>query len=186
MAAILDPNDAKLFYDLWNPLIDYVNETYHVNPNLLKLAESSGQDINEIRVVIDYLWDHPETIDDYLAFADLPEKHKFIVASWKRFVRDNFVLERHRNGGSIFIKLDENKNDKVYLVKGIYSSLQEMTTEIDDPPMMVTATLIPFKDTIIIDGVIVFRYSLAGSRYENFLKNLYYKAKDTNTIQVTL
>ena len=30
----LDKNDAELFYELWLPLLDYVNKKYGVNTNL--------------------------------------------------------------------------------------------------------------------------------------------------------
>ncbi len=42
MIPKLDFADAKLFYDLWIPLLDHVNQTYNVNPKLGKMARAMG------------------------------------------------------------------------------------------------------------------------------------------------
>lgn len=42
MIPKLDFTDAKLFYDLWIPLLDHVNRTYNVNPKLGKMTRADG------------------------------------------------------------------------------------------------------------------------------------------------
>ena len=68
MIPKLDFTDAKLFYDLWIPLLDHVNQTYNVNSKLGKMTRADGLNIQEVRVVADFLWSHPAVIDGYLAF----------------------------------------------------------------------------------------------------------------------
>ena len=60
MIPKLDFADAKLFYDLWIPLLDYVNRTYNVNPKLGKMTRADGLNIQEVRVVA-----FPSTTDCY-------------------------------------------------------------------------------------------------------------------------
>ena len=106
MIPKLDFTDAKLFYDLWIPLLDHVNRTYNVNPKLGKMARADGLNIQEVRVVADFLWSHPAVIDGYLASAELPPDHREILAGWSRFVSGEFILERHLKRGSVFISLE--------------------------------------------------------------------------------
>ena len=86
MIPKLDSTDAKLFYDLWIPLLDHVNRTYNVNPKLGKMTRAEGLNIQEVRVVTDFLWSHPAVIDGYLASAELPPDHREILAGWSRVV----------------------------------------------------------------------------------------------------
>ena len=60
MIPKLDFTDAKLFYDLWIPLLDHVNRTYNVNPKLGKMTRADGLNIQEVRVVA-----FPSTTDCY-------------------------------------------------------------------------------------------------------------------------
>lgn len=84
MIPKLDFTDAKLFYDLWIPLLDHVNQTYNVNPKLGKMTRADGLNIQEVRVVADFLWSHPAVMDGYLASAELPPDHREIIAGWSR------------------------------------------------------------------------------------------------------
>ena len=101
MIPKLDFTDAKLFYDLWIPLLDHVNLTYNVNPKLGKMTRADGLNIQEVRVVADFLWSHPAVIDGYLASAELPPDHREIIAGWSRFVSGEFILERNLKRGSV-------------------------------------------------------------------------------------
>ena len=65
MIPKLDPTDAKLFYALWIPLLDHVNQTYNVNPKLGKLTRADGLNIQEVRVVADFLWSHSSTFSPF-------------------------------------------------------------------------------------------------------------------------
>ena len=45
----LAPESGNLFYQLWLPLLDFVNETYQVNPGLGRLAEADSMDPAEVK-----------------------------------------------------------------------------------------------------------------------------------------
>lgn len=182
MIPVLDPSDAKLFYELWLSLLDHVNQTYRVNSRLGRMQKAEGLDIQEVRVVADYLWSHPEIIDQYLSSAELSEEHREIVASWKRFVSGEFILERHLKRGSVFISL---KDEQVYMVGGIFSSWEEMFPR-SYLPILLRATLIPFQNKIIYDSIVTCSNVISGRAYEDSFKNIYLSAKQTNALHFTL
>lgn len=72
---LLKPEDAALFYRLWLPLLDYVNNEYKVNPEIGPLNGAESIDPMEVKEITDYVWSHTTVIDEYLAYAGLPEEH---------------------------------------------------------------------------------------------------------------
>ena len=109
---ILSEKDGKLFYSLWLPLLDYVNETCEVTISLADMANSGSMDTQLLKEIADVLWDNIQLIDQYLNEygAEIPDEHKEIIYSWKRRVQGRFVMERHLKKGTIFISED----NKVY------------------------------------------------------------------------
>ena len=45
----LSQEDGQLFYRLWLPLLDYVNERYHVCKDLKDMATAKGLDPADVR-----------------------------------------------------------------------------------------------------------------------------------------
>ncbi len=110
---VLTPPDAALFYRLWLPLLDYVNNEYKVNPGIGQLNGAQSIDPMEVKAIADYVWSHTEVIDEYLAYAGLPEEHYEIVSGWKRCRRGTYILERNLKKGSVFISAEDTE---VYMV----------------------------------------------------------------------
>ncbi len=114
----LSPNDAKLFYQLWLPLLNYVNGNYNVLVDDIDFTKGKI-DLQDAVEVARFLWDRTWIIDDYLEQSDLPEEHMEILKIRKGCIRGRFIIERHLKKGSVFISTDDNS---VYLVNGIVSS----------------------------------------------------------------
>ncbi len=182
MNPTLDPNDARLFYELWIPLLDYINQTYRANLTLGKMEKAERLDIGEVHVVSNFLWSHPQLIDQYLATADLPEEHRKIISGWNNFVSGKFILERHLKRGSVFISL---KDEQVYLVHGIYSSWEEMFPY-TPTPILLQATLIPFKGRIIYDSIVSCSNVSFGRGYADSFKEIYLTAKQAKAVRISL
>ncbi len=179
----LSTEDGQLYYKLWFPLLDYVNEKYKVNENLAKMAEAKSLNPNEVKTVADKLWDDVTVIDEYLSsLGDIPQEHKAIVSGWKRRIRGRFVLERHLKKGSIFISMDD---EKVYQVSGIISSWEEMFPY-GPMPLMLDATFMPFKDVIISDGLVMPYNIMLGRNMTKTFKEVYMAAKKSGRLQKTL
>ncbi len=103
----------------------------------------------------------------------MSEENRLIVAGWKRRVADKFILERHLRSGSVFISL---RTRDVYLVKGIFSSWEEVLCGFP-PPVALDAVLIPFKNVIISDGLVSPYNITFGKNYTSSWKETYMSAK---------
>lgn len=94
------------------------------------------------------LLDHISVIDEYLNLQskNITAEQVSIIEGWKRVVHGRFIVERHLKFGSVLVSCD--RNDEVYIVRGIYSSWREM---LDGFPMpqIVQTLLIPFGNGIV-------------------------------------
>lgn len=175
----LSESDAKLFYELWFPLLDYVNDKRHVNKKIGKIHGAKHSDPGQVKEIANVLWNNTSDIDEYLRFrnGDLSDDHKSIIAAWKKAITDKFFLERHLKKGSIFI----DHNDTVYQVKGIITSWEEMFC-FRPLPVLLSTTLIPFRDVIISDGLVIETPVVFGKNYTSELKDVYMSAKKNGAI----
>lgn len=176
----LSAEDGQLYYNLWLPLLDYVNKKYQINTKLKHMATATDLNPSEVKEIADRLWDDVSVIDEYLREhqGDLDEGHKEIINSWKRRIRGKFILERHLKKGSIFISMGD---EQVYQVSGIISSWEEMFYY-EPVPLMLEATFMPFKDVIISDGLVMPYKIVIGRNMAGNFKDIYMAAKKNKTL----
>ena len=62
----LSEKDGQLFYKLWLPLLDYVNEKCKVNKNVKDMANAKSLDPQVVKEIANVLWDDVSIIDQYL------------------------------------------------------------------------------------------------------------------------
>ena len=180
---VLSKEDSDLFYELWMPLLQFVNQKYQVVPELADMVNGGPMDVSLIKLVVDRLWEERELIDEYLeSNKELSEEKREIVRGWKRAVKGTFFLERHLKSGSMLISADD---ETVYQSVGIKSSWEELLW-IQDPPVVLDATLIPFKNVIIPDGIIMPKRIMFGGNMKKSLKDTYMRAKKQGLIRKTL
>lgn len=180
----LNETDAKLFYELLFPLLDYVNKKFGVNPRMGKIHGARHSDPMAVKEIANALWDNAEVIDEYLKKqgALISEENREIVRSWKRRIGDDFILERNLKSGSVFISCT---TDEVYLVKGIISPWEEVLYDMA-PPIMLNAVLIPFRDVIISDGLVLpYGVSFGPNSREGF-REAYMTAKKSGAVRKSL
>ena len=176
----LEQCDAKLFYRLWFPLLDFVNRKYRVCSETEWIDKRHGVDADAAKEIADYLWSHTGVIEEYLAEAELPKEYAQIVAGWKQCKPGRYILERHLKKGSAFISVEDGT---VYMVKGLVSTWEEM---LGDSPVLLDAVLIPFRDSIISDGLAVpYRIRFGKGAVEDF-KEVYMNAKRNHTIRFSI
>ena len=176
---ILSNEDAKYFYDLWIPLLDYVNRESKLLPELYGMTSPSGLPLQKVAIITNKLWENTSVIDDYIASTSLNHTEIKQLEMWKNHsIHDRFIVDRHLQTGSVFISV---QTESVYLVKGIYSSLREMLQGLP-MPHIVTATLLPFKNVIIHDGIIMPHGITLGKNVSDHSKEIYRNAKATNSI----
>ena len=172
----LDRTDAALFFQLWFPLLNFVNRKYRVCPEVKTMDLDHAVDACDAKAIADYLWSHTGIIEEYLAVAELPDEYAHIVAGWKQCKPGRYVLERHLKRGSIFISTED---ETVYLVKGLFSTWAEM---IGESPALLDAALIPFRDSIISDGLVAPYCVRFDKEVRDAFKEVYLNAKRNHTI----
>ena len=153
-----------------------------------------------------YLAKHPE----------LNQEEKSIILGFKWCIHGRFIIERYLKSGAVFIhivtpahittedthssgaatkaaaeatakKTPESGNmiGDVYLVKGLSASFEDMFW--DKPlPLMIDATLLPFKEMIITDGLFAPYRLIFGKGVRDAFKDVYMKAKKNETVSTRL
>ena len=174
--------DACLFFELFLPLLDFTNKKFNVvqcdEAFKDRFEKQKGIDVKNALNVANTLWKNDHLIDEYLKQASLNDECCEFVSSWKRHITGDFILERHLKKGSVFISAD---NRKVYLVNGLFSSWEEMI-QYRRPPILLTATLLPWKNVIISDGLVSITNINFDSSYSSDFKEIYLHAKCNGNI----
>lgn len=176
----LEESDVELFFQLWFPLLDFVNRKYHVCPEAGAIDPLHEVDVRDAKTIANYLWSHTDVIDEYLAAAELPSEHAQIVAGWKQCKQGRFIVERHLKKGSVFISADD---ETVYMVKGLLSTWEEL---LGRAPVLLEAALIPFRGSIISDGLVVPYPICFGSSAAGDFKEVYMNAKKNHSIRFSI
>lgn len=143
----LTKSEAEHFYQLWFPLLDYVNSNYRVCPEIETIDPGQGIDSDKAKAIANYLWSHSEIIDEYLSTAELTCEDSHILAGWKQCRPGRYILERHLKKGSVFISVED---ESVYMVKGLLFTWEEM---VGKAPLLLNAVLLPFQGCIVSDGI---------------------------------
>lgn len=180
----LSKEDGELYYKLWLPLLDYVNQKYGINTGIKQMTGPEKVNPSDVKEIADKLWNDVSVIDEYLAehAAGITGEHREIIDSWKRRVKGRFILERHLKQGSVFISTDD---DEVYLISGIISSWEEMFY-FKPTPIMMNAVFMPFKGVIISDGLVMPYNIVMGGNMKRQFKDRYMEAKNNGTLHKTL
>lgn len=178
----LSSEDAGDFFRLFFPLLAYVNQAYEISDGLDEQIGTEHLDLKELKKVVNKLWADPSIIDNYMEHVreqiGLDKEDQKLLEGWKHPLTGKFVLERHLSRGSIFIDLE---TEKVYLVKGLTNTWRELLQ--DAPlPLLMKATLIPFRGNIISDGLIVPNRVSFGLGYREGFRQIYMKAKQDGAI----
>lgn len=180
----LSKEDAKLFYELWFPLLDFVNERLKIDSFIGKIQGAEHLNPAQVKKIANALWDDVGLIDKYLKkYGDiLSAENRLIIEGWKRRIVGDFILERNLKSGSPFIS---TRTNEVYLVKGIVSSWEEMFFY-RSPPIMLEAVLLPFRDTIITDGLVSAYNVSFGGGYSGEFREIYMDAKKRGRIHKSI
>jgi hypothetical protein len=181
----LSPENAELFYRLMWQLQFTVNERLGILPKantLDKFSRLASGDKLQVRAA---LWEHPELIDAFVAAnpGGLSGDELAIVEGWKRFVAGEFFIERFLKKGAIFVGGHEPPN--VYLVVALTQSFEEVLPPYG-APYYVRATLLPFRDQIIYDGLLEPYNMFFGPGVRSSLREDYLRAKQRGEIITSL
>lgn len=179
----ISQGDIDLFYKLHPALLQYVNRRLNIFPKV-KTAEnlrlSGPENVNAVRIE---LWKRLDFIDEFISdnAKKYSKEEQLIVASWKRAVHGKFYIFKHLKKYSVF--LTESEPTKLYGVCSIITELSEMFPY---PPVYTEAVLIPFRQSIIYDGILYPHTVTFGRNFCFSLNEAYREAKEKSGVIETL
>ena len=171
----LEPKEVELYYHLLHNLMVYVNHRHKILKGLDQIDDVKKFSLDELVKVREKLFENPQLIDAFVEKnpPDFNQEELNIVKSWKYFKKGQFIILKCLKNYAIF--LDDKNPPKAYAVLGLQSSLKEMFGHA--LPLMVQAILLPYKDQIIYDGLLM-PYNISfGSGYRRNFKESFDEAK---------
>ncbi len=149
----LTPADTQLFYKLRDSLLAYANHELKILPARIRPDQVRKQPIQEIFRLRNACNEKPALLEAYLAANPdrLPSDELAIVASWRHRITDQFYVIRYLKNYTVFMSVKEPTH--LYGVLGLIDPL-EVVLGGAPLPIMVDATLLPFRDRIIYDGLL--------------------------------
>lgn len=173
----LSAEETQLFYKLRFALLGYVN----CHLNLIPEVTTAAQIREHAAELRDALLAHPDLLERFV--AENPQgfsaQELAIVARWRHHVTGDFYIMRHLKPYSVFMGTREEVH--LYGVLGL-------TTPIDAViggaplPVMVKATLLPFGNRIIYDGIMELYRVVFGKGIRTGLNREYKRLKDREGI----
>ena len=176
----LPESDVRLFFRLNHFLLLYINNRFKILEGLHRPSDLHKLNPEDLKKLKDRLYGSPDLIDSFV--KDNPEnissEEQEIASTWKNFVRDRFYIVRHLKNHTVF--LDSSHPPKAYGVLGMITSFEEMMGP--GLPIMVDATLLPFRNRIIYDGTLLSFNIIFGSGIRRRINDSYSQAKSLGII----
>jgi len=151
MPVNLSAEDTALFYRLQRCLLAYANRQLGTVPGAGRAEDVGKLPRHELAVLRDALYADARLLDRYvgenpdgLATQDLA-----IIASWGQRVAGRFYVVRHLKGYSVFMS---EKPTHLYGVLGLTDPIETVLGGAP-LPVLVQATLLPFRGCIVYDGM---------------------------------
>ncbi|HUD44551.1 MAG TPA: hypothetical protein VMR41_03355 [Patescibacteria group bacterium] len=134
--------------------------------------------------VRDILYNNITIIDAFI--QENPQKFTqtelMIIKNWKYFFRGEFYIIQYLKEYAIF--LSTQKPEKAYGVKALQDDFDTMLPY--DPPVLVDAVLLPFKEYIVYDGILFSSNIIFGAGIRRDLQQTYQEAKSRSGIVTSL
>ncbi len=149
--AQLSYNECVLFYETWYGLMGFINGQKKIISQTIKPVYPNPVSDEQVYKVREVLWGNPELIDDYIDSVKLTDEKVNLLKSWRdHHKKGMFLLVDYKPEYAVAIGSDEQKQDRIYAVKGISRPLSDaMQREL---PIQFETVLLPFKDKIIYDS----------------------------------
>lgn len=178
----LSTQDAEHFLYLMRGLQLFANQKLNINPAIISVDAMLALDDRARLPIRNAVWEHPEVIAQFLADnpMTLGPEDRAIVAGWKKFIKGTFYIERMLKKYTIFIK-----GKTVYGVMALFDPFEDFFYR-NQLPVSVEAVLLPFRDQIVYDGVLLTYPILFGGGISGNLKEIYMAAKQNDAIITSL
>lgn len=170
--ACLSKQDAKLFYKIYFALLEFTNNKYKINTKL-KIYKQLGINPYELKDIIDKFWENKDAI--VVEFC-MTNPYKFnkeelsIVSELKKGFRDLVIIAKYEKEYTAVM----NK-DKTYMIKGLNDNIDNIIYY-QDLPQPVMTSIIPFKNVLVYDGLLMELGMKMGSGFEKVIDEEYSKS----------
>jgi hypothetical protein len=177
----LSTEETQLFYQLRLALLAYTNQYLKVIPQATTAEEVGKQPVEQVARLRDALHAKPELLERFVAEnpTRFSAQELAIVASWRHRVSGDFYIMRHLKPYTVF--MSGRGTPHLYGVLGLYDPLEEVTGGAP-LPILVQATLLPFRDHIIYDGILSFYRITFGRGIRTSLTEEYNRLKEREGI----
>lgn len=177
----LPPTDIDHFYRLHGSLLAYANRDLQILPAGIAPDQVRKQPIQRVAKLRDACYDKPTILQAYLAANPdrLPAEELAVVASWSHRITGEFAIVRHLKTYTVFMTMKEPT--RLYGVLGLLDPL-EVVLGGAPLPTLVKATLLPFRDRIIYDGVLNPYNIFFGPGYRSSINATYSRLKEREGI----
>jgi hypothetical protein len=164
----LSKEDSLLFHKLMDSLLLFVNQKTGIIKNATNMKELHQKEIEKTKLLREKIFsDKYDFIDNFVKENpfNFSTVNLGIIQSWKKYIKGKFFVVKHTPEHSLFF---DSQSNKMYGVKGITDSFEEKFEGY--APVLLEITLIPFRDSIIYDGIF-FPYNISfGSGIAKSLK----------------
>jgi len=177
----LSTEDTKLFYKLHWSLLAFAKQHLKIMPPVANFEEIGKRPIEQVAQVRNALHDNLDLLERFLAEnpAGFSPQELAIVASWRHCVRGDFYILRFLKPYAVFLSGKEPTH--LYGVLGLFDPLEVMLRGAP-LPVLVQATLLPFRDGIIYDGIMNFYSITFGGGIRGSLNETYSQLKEREGI----
>jgi hypothetical protein len=180
----LSTEQVGRFYNIWFPLLHYVNEQRGVVESFPAEWGAASVDSETAAPIRDVLWEDDTLREMFIAEnpAELSAGDLALVESWKHRVTGSFFIFRHLKKYTIF--LSGESPVRAYAVLGIAGSIEEIIGP--NLPLYVKTALLPFEDCIIYDSLLLAYSVYFGGGIRRDLVDAYRSIQEREGVIMTL
>lgn len=165
--ARLSEKDSNLFYKIYFALLEFTNNKYKIKP-FLKIYNQMGNDLYVMNDIIEKFWDNKEAIIIEFCFKNpfkFSKEELKTTSEMAKGFRDTFVIVKYDLEYTAFMN-----REKVYMVKGLKSNIDDIISY-KQLPYIVTTSIMPFKNVLIYDGLLMSHRIDFGYNFEEIIEN---------------
>lgn len=167
--------EIKLFYKFYNPLLLYAARKTGQVKNIALTGEIKQIPFKKLNDTRAALYGPGDLFEAFIAENPMkfsPEELK-TVRSWKNFIKGKFYVVRYLKEYAVF--LTGAASAKAYGVHCLYSPFEDVIGS--DLPILLETVLLPWRDKIIYDGLILPFNIHLGSGVQQGIEDSYRRAK---------
>ncbi len=170
--ACLSKKDADLFYKIYFALLEFTNKKFQIKKDL-KIYQQNHLNPHDLTNIIAKFWENKETLTQ-----EFCQTNPYKFNSEELDITSNF--QKGFRGHFIVVKFEEEytavmDKDKTYMIKGINDNIDNILSY-QNLPVVVTTSIIPFKNFLIYDGIF-YEFSISlGSNFTNMINQDFQKS----------